>query len=47
VTDADAARNAGFDAHCTKPVTTATLLELIEGASEAKSCNDDLPVRVA
>ena len=32
--DVDAARNAGFDAHCTKPVTTVTLLGLIEGGSE-------------
>jgi signal transduction histidine kinase/ActR/RegA family two-component response regulator len=34
VTDADAARSAGFDAHCAKPVTTAALLDLIEGSSE-------------
>jgi CheY-like chemotaxis protein/anti-sigma regulatory factor (Ser/Thr protein kinase) len=36
VADADAARDAGFDAHCTKPVTTVTLLELIEGRSEER-----------
>jgi signal transduction histidine kinase len=29
--DRDAARAAGFDAHCAKPVTTAALLELIDG----------------
>ncbi len=28
--DLQAALNAGFDAHCAKPVTTATLLDLIE-----------------
>jgi CheY-like chemotaxis protein len=28
--DVIAAKSAGFDAHCTKPVTTAALLELIE-----------------
>jgi signal transduction histidine kinase/ActR/RegA family two-component response regulator len=33
--DVDAARSAGFDAHCTKPVTTITLLGLIEGGSGA------------
>jgi CheY-like chemotaxis protein len=27
--DADAARRAGFDAHCTKPVTVAALLDRI------------------
>jgi CheY-like chemotaxis protein len=28
--DVIAAKSAGFDAHCAKPVTTAALLELIE-----------------
>ena len=28
--DLEAARNAGFDAHCAKPITTAALLDLIE-----------------
>jgi len=31
VADLEAARNAGFDAHCSKPVATAALLELIDG----------------
>jgi signal transduction histidine kinase/CheY-like chemotaxis protein len=31
--DLEAARNAGFDAHCAKPVTTAALLELIDTRS--------------
>jgi signal transduction histidine kinase/ActR/RegA family two-component response regulator len=31
--DVEAARNAGFDAHCAKPVTIAVLLDLIEGFS--------------
>ena len=30
VADLDAARNAGFDAHCAKPIATAALLDLIE-----------------
>jgi signal transduction histidine kinase/ActR/RegA family two-component response regulator len=33
--DVDAAKNAGFDVHCAKPVTTAVLLDLIEGDSDA------------
>jgi CheY-like chemotaxis protein len=31
VADLEAAKNAGFDAHCSKPVATAALLELIDG----------------
>ena len=31
VSDLEAARDAGFDAHCSKPVATAALLELIDG----------------
>jgi len=34
VTDGDAARSAGFDAHCAKPVSTAALRGLIDGGSE-------------
>ncbi|HEX2344510.1 MAG TPA: ATP-binding protein [Vicinamibacterales bacterium] len=34
VTDADAARSAGFDAHCVKPVSTAALRRLIDGGWE-------------
>jgi signal transduction histidine kinase/CheY-like chemotaxis protein len=37
VTDADAARRAGFDAHCAKPVTTAALRGLIDGGSEREA----------
>jgi CheY-like chemotaxis protein len=35
--DVDAARNAGFDAHCAKPISTAALLDLIEGVAVEKS----------
>jgi signal transduction histidine kinase len=31
--DVDAARRAGFDAHCAKPITTAALLDLIQTVS--------------
>ena len=31
--DLEAARSAGFDAHCAKPVTTAALLNLIQSLS--------------
>jgi CheY-like chemotaxis protein len=34
ITDADAARRAGFDAHCAKPVSTAALRGLIDGGSK-------------
>ena len=34
--DADAARRAGFDAHCTKPVTVAALLEQIAEQTESR-----------
>jgi signal transduction histidine kinase/ActR/RegA family two-component response regulator len=37
VADLDAARNAGFDAHCAKPIATAALLELIENVAVEKN----------